>query len=69
MPKHVSKLTCEVFQSYIADQINSGLDREDSARHPHAEGCERCRQLLRDLEEIGEAARSLFPEEWKERIN
>ncbi len=69
MTKHESKLTCEVFQSYIADQINSGVDHEDIARHPHAEARELCRQLLRDLKEIGEAARSLFPEEWKERIN
>jgi hypothetical protein len=65
MLKNARKLTCEEFQRHVADLINSGADPEDVERHPHAKSCAICRQLLREIEVIEEAARSLFPDEWK----
>jgi len=59
MPKRASKLTCEEFQRYIAEQINSGADPEDVERHPHEKACAVCRQLLQELATIVDAARSL----------
>ena len=65
MPRRASKLTCEKFQSYIAEQFNSGADPEDVERHPHAKACTACRQIVQELAVIAEAARSLFPDEWQ----
>jgi len=65
MPKNTRKLTCEEFQRYIADLVNSGAAPEDAERHPHAKTCVNCRQLLQELEVISDAARSLFLDEWK----
>lgn len=51
-------MSCEEFQAQLADLIGSGADLQ---RHPHLQTCETCRQLLRELETIAEAARQLFP--------
>jgi len=49
---------CEEFQSRLPDLIGSGVDLD---HHPHLQQCDTCRQLLRELETIAEAARQLFP--------
>ena len=59
------KLTCHEFQNFVAELNSSGADPEDAERHPHAKGCAVCRQFIKDLETIAEAARSLFPNERK----
>jgi hypothetical protein len=64
MLKHANKLTCEKFQRYVVELINSGAD-EDAERHRHARACATCRQFLREITIISDAAHSLFPEEWK----
>jgi len=69
MPQHASKLTCEEFRRFVADQLNSGADHEDLERHPHARSCADCRQFVQELAAIAEAARSLFPDEWKNNPN
>ena len=51
-------MTCQEFQSHLAELIGSG---EDAASHPHVQSCELCRALLADLETIAEAARQLLP--------
>lgn len=53
-------MTCEEFQSQMAELIGSG---EDVALHPHVQSCTLCRALLNELEIIAEAARQLFPVE------
>ena len=63
--QNAGKLTCEKFQRRIVDQLNSGADAEDVERHPHEKACAICRQLVQELEAIAEAARDLFPDEWK----
>jgi hypothetical protein len=51
-------MSCEQFQSQLADLIGAGVDLNN---HPHLQQCDTCLQLLRDLETIAEAARQLFP--------
>ncbi len=63
-------LSCEEFQSQMAEMIGSG---EDLSSHPHVQDCSRCNSLLAELEAIAEAARQLLPvqqpkEELWERI-
>jgi hypothetical protein len=63
-------LSCEEFQSQMAELIGSG---EDLSGHPHVQDCSRCNSLLAELEAIAEAARQLLPvqqpkEELWERI-
>jgi hypothetical protein len=53
-------MTCEEFQSQMAELIGSG---EDVGLHPHVQSCTLCRALLNELEIIAEAARQLFPVE------
>jgi hypothetical protein len=53
-----SNLSCQEFQSKLADLIGSG---EDVSKHPHLQTCETCRALLADLETIAEAAKQLLP--------
>lgn len=65
-----NNLSCEEFQSQMAELIGSG---EDASNHPHVQGCSRCSSLLAELEAIAEAARQLLPvqqpkEELWERI-
>ena len=51
-------MTCDEFQNQLADLIGSG---EDLDQHPHLQHCDTCRQLLRELQTIADAARQLFP--------
>jgi predicted anti-sigma-YlaC factor YlaD len=51
-------MSCEEFQSQLSELIGSGANLED---HPHLQNCDLCRQLIRELETIAEAARQLFP--------
>jgi predicted anti-sigma-YlaC factor YlaD len=60
MTKKPDEMSCEVFQSQLADLIGSG---EDISNHPHLKSCPRCRALLDDLQTIAEAARQLLPAE------
>jgi len=58
MTEEPEKMTCQEFQSQLADLIGSG---EDVDSHPHLKSCARCRALLADLQTIAEAARQLLP--------
>lgn len=51
-------MTCEEFQSRLAERIGSG---EDFTGDQHFRNCAGCRALLSDLNAIAEAARELFP--------
>lgn len=51
---------CFAFQSTMAERIGEG---EDLQSHPHMATCERCRALVRELEEIAIVARQLMPED------
>ncbi|HEX3894210.1 MAG TPA: hypothetical protein VHW46_16670 [Terracidiphilus sp.] len=53
-------LSCEEFQSQLADLIGSG---EDVTQHPHLLTCSNCRALLADLQTIADAAKQLIPVE------
>jgi hypothetical protein len=55
---------CAVFQGSMADRIGAG---EDLQADPHMLTCERCRSLVRELEQIAEAARQLIPVEQEPR--
>jgi hypothetical protein len=52
------KMTCEQFQSQLADLIGTG---EDVSQHPHLQTCATCRALLADLQTIADAAKQLLP--------
>ena len=65
MPKRVREMTCEAFQRFAVDLINSGADPEDAEREPHVKRCAECRQFLQEITIISDAAHSLFPAEWK----
>lgn len=57
-------MTCEEFQSQLAELVGSGAD---VLNHPHIRDCKNnCRQLYSDLQTIAEAARQLFPDEQPE---
>lgn len=58
MTDEAKKMSCEEFQSQLADLIGSG---EDVTNHPHLKSCPTCRALLADLQTIAEAARQLLP--------
>ena len=53
-------MSCEEFQSQLAELIGSGAD---VSSHPHLQTCELCRAFFTDLEAIAAAARQLFPVE------
>ena len=55
---------CVRFQEEMPERIAAG---EDLQEHPHMLTCERCRALVRDLEDIAEFARSLMPIEEEPR--
>ena len=57
MPEDASEPTCEEFQNQIGDLMSSGEDLYD---HPHVKACAYCRELVRELEIIAEAARRRF---------
>ena len=53
-----NKMTCEDFQSQLAELIGSGQSLDN---HPHLRHCSRCRALIDDLQTIAQAARQLLP--------
>jgi len=56
-------MTCEEFQSQLAELVGSGADVEN---HPHIQECAICRQLYEELQTIVDAARQLFPDQQPE---
>jgi hypothetical protein len=56
-------MSCEEFQSQLAELVGSGADVEN---HPHIQQCEICRQLYEELQTIVDAARQLFPDQQPE---
>jgi len=50
-------LSCQEFQTQMADLIGTG---EDLSSHPHLQTCANCRALLADLQTIADAAKQLF---------
>jgi hypothetical protein len=58
MTGNSKEMTCQEFQSQLADLIGSGVD---VANHPHLKDCDTCRALLADLQTIADAARQLLP--------
>ncbi len=60
MSGDVNNMTCQEFQSKLADLIGSG---ENVDHHPHLQTCENCRALLADLQTIADAAKQLLPVE------
>jgi len=56
-------MSCEEFQSQLAELVGSGAD---VANHPHIKECAICRQLFEELQTIVDAARQLFPDQQPE---
>ena len=56
-------MSCEEFQSQLAELVGSGAD---VANHPHIRECENCRRLYQDLQTIADAAKHLFPDQQPE---
>ena len=56
-------MSCEEFQSQMAELVGSGADLES---HPHIQDCAICRQLYEELQVIVDAARQLFPDQQPE---
>ena len=51
-------MSCEEFQSQLAELVGTG---EDVSQHPHLQTCDTCRALLADLQTIADAAKQLLP--------
>jgi hypothetical protein len=57
-------MTCEEFQSQLAELVGSGAD---VVNHPHISTCENnCLRLYEDLQTIAFAAKQLFPDQQPE---
>ena len=56
-------MSCEEFQSQMAELVGSGAD---VANHPHIQDCELCRRLYEDLHTIADAARQLLADQQPE---
>jgi hypothetical protein len=56
-------MSCEEFQSQLAELVGSGAD---VANHPHIKECDICRQLFEELQTIVDAAKQLFPDQQPE---
>jgi hypothetical protein len=57
-------MSCEEFQSQLADLIGSGANVVD---HPHIRECKNnCLRLYEDLQTIADAAKQLFPDQQPE---
>ncbi len=50
------RMNCEEFQEQLPQLIEDGV-----YDHPHLRTCQRCTALLRELEEIADAAKQLLP--------
>jgi hypothetical protein len=53
-------MSCEEFQSQMAELVGSGADLES---HPHIQDCAICRQLYEELQVIVDAARQLLADQ------
>ena len=56
-------MTCEEFQSQLAELVGSGADVRN---HPHIQDCDLCRRLYEDLQTIADAAKQLLTDEQPE---
>ena len=56
-------MSCEEFQSQLAELVGSGAD---VANHPHIRECENRPRLYQDLQTIADAAKQLFPDQQPE---
>jgi hypothetical protein len=57
-------MSCEEFQSQLAELVGSGADVEN---HPHIRECKNdCLRLYQDLQTIAEAAKQLFQDQQPE---
>ena len=57
-------MSCEEFQSQLAELIGSGANVVD---HPHIRQCKNnCLRLYEDLQTIADAAKQLFPDQQPE---
>ena len=56
-------MSCEEFQSQLAELVGSGAD---VGNHPHIRECDNCRRLYQDLQTIADAAKQLFPDQQPE---
>jgi hypothetical protein len=56
-------MSCEEFQSQLAELVGSGAD---VSNHPHIKECDNCRRLYQDLQTIADAAKQLFPDQQPE---
>jgi predicted anti-sigma-YlaC factor YlaD len=56
-------MSCEEFQSQLAELVGSGAN---VSNHPHIKECDNCRRLYQDLQTIADAAKQLFPDQQPE---
>ena len=56
-------MSCEEFQSQLAELVGSGAN---VSNHPHIKECDNCRRLYQDLQTIADAAKQLFPHQQPE---
>jgi len=57
-------MSCEEFQSQLAELVGSGAD---VVHHPHISTCQNnCLRLYEDLQTIADAAKQLFPDQQPE---
>lgn len=56
-------MSCEEFQSQLAELVGSGANVEN---HPHVKECAICRQLIEELQVIADAAKQLLSDEQPE---
>lgn len=57
-------MSCEEFQSQLAELVGSGAD---VVNHPHIRSCQNnCLRLYEDLQTIADAAKQLFPDQQPE---
>jgi hypothetical protein len=55
-------MTCEEFQAQFPKLMGERVDIADIKRHPHAQKCKLCMELLEELELIAEEAERRFGE-------
>ena len=56
-------MSCEEFQSQLAELVGSGANVEND---PHVKECAICRQLIEELQIIADAAKQLLSDEQPE---
>ena len=64
MTMDAKSMSCEEFQSQLAELVGSGADVEN---HPHIKECKNdCLRLYQDLQTIADAAKQLFQDQQPE---